>query len=325
MKVALCSVVSDEFVAGFIAMYRTLVQHNPTWSEYPFFVFSQVDNCRLSDQGKALIAAHCEKALFVEVNNDDYAGIHHYAETVIGTPPRLRAAFYILESFRLHNFDIVVSLDSDMLILGSLEELLWEKNRFSAVRARDSSSNAPARFVNTGVMVVGNYYLNPAILKDFTKALKTRPLLKGSGKADQAIINIFFQNETINYLLGKFNYTKRTVHNQMGKKAIADINRVRAFLADQDVRVLHFVGEKPWDTKMVAEELEYAALEDIWYQTFYEVASVEAVQWLDRRRRAHEQKARASYNAAVQSLVTQKKWKKEDFEEKLKKQLKKSA
>jgi len=317
--------VSDEFVAGFIAMYRTLVRHNPSWSEYPFFVFSHAENCPLSGQGKALIAAHCEKALFVEVNNNDYAGIHHYAETVIGTPPRLWAAFYILESFRLHNFDMVVSLDSDMLILGSLEELLWEKNRFSAVRARDSISNAPARFVNTGVMVVGKYYLNPAILRDFTKALTTRPLLKGSGKADQAIINVFFQNKTINYLLGKFNYTKRIVRNQMGQVAMEDINKIRFFLADQDIRVLHYVGEKPWNTKVATEELEYAALEDIWYQMFYEVASVQAVQWLDRRRRAHEQKNRAHYNAVVESLVTQKRWRKGEFEEKFKEQLRRRA
>ena len=325
MKVALCSVVSDEFVAGFICMYRTLLVHNPTWVEYPFFIFSHKKNCPLSDKAKALMAEHCEKAIFVEVNNDDYAGIHHYAETVIGTPPRLRAAFYILESFRLQNFDLVVSLDSDMIVLGPLDELLWEKNRFSSVRARDSTTNLPMRFVNTGVMVIGDYYLYPEILKDFTKALKTRPLLKGSGKADQAIINIFFQNETINYLPLKFNFTKRTVFNLLGKEKAAEASKVRRFLVDRDVRVLHYVGEKPWDTKMVAEEMEYSVIEDIWFHAFYQNANVAAIQWLDRRRRAQEQKARAKYAAAVQSLVTQKKWKKADFEEKLKKQLKKSA
>jgi hypothetical protein len=267
MKIALCSVVSNDFLDGFLCMHGSLRRHNPSWN-FPILIFHNPELCPLSDHAQARIAAECPEGRLVEVDNAEYGEIFDYARNVLKTPDRLKAAFYILEAFCLEEFDMVVCLDSDLLILGSLDYLLAEPRRFSAVRAREPKNNNPAGFVNTGVMTIGLPYLAKGMKRRFMDALSKHRPKPGSGKADQAMVNIFFPNSRIHYLPTKFNYTKRILAHEMGFPAATSAAEVRAHLRRRDVRVLHFVAEKPWDAPHTDDEPVYLASYRLWRAEF---------------------------------------------------------
>ena len=220
------------------------------------------------------------------LDNKKYKEIYEYAEGVIGTPVRLRAAFYILEAFDIKGFDLIVSLDSDMVILGSLDPITYDAINFSAVRARDAWTNFPAEFVNSGLMVIGKKYLINNVFPDFLTAMKSRPLKPGAGKADQAILNIYFGNKCINYLSQKFNFTKRSLYSVLEKKRGLDSKpfdsvftaaHVKSLVRELDVRVLHYVSEKPWKKKEKIEEQKFEFIEELWFEEFYSYANDLAV------------------------------------------------
>lgn len=263
-NVAFASVVNDDFVPGFIVMERTLRRHHPEWN-FPIYVIHEPQRCSLSRQSQDVIHASCDNVIFREVNTEDFRSLFAYAAEVIGTPARLLAAFYIFSAFGLREFDRVVCLDSDIIITGSLRELLQVDAPFSAVRAFDANNYAPAGFVNTGVMVLCRDLLQSFSLDNVVAQLGNRLPKRGTGKADQAIINMLFGNSEIFYLPHIFNFTKRSALQYMHAHSITDPTELVSIL---DLRVLHYVGEKPWNDKILPSERVYEVLEGLWHKEF---------------------------------------------------------
>ena len=266
----LCSVVSDNFVPGFVMLERSLRATNPDWSFPMRVIYSGLDP--LSERSIAVIEEHCDNVEFVMCDPTMIAPVHDYARTVIGTPERLFPAFSILEAFRWSDVDRVIALDSDMLVLGSLDPLLHAARPFNACRAFNSRTNQPASFFNTGVMVLNREILHGFDPNHIVQMLAGRTPRPGTGKADQAILNILFHNEVVGYLPRRFNYTKRSLMSDLGDFAVEPPETsegVRAFLDERDVRILHFVGEKPWNVKVRDAENDYAMIEGIWQEALY--------------------------------------------------------
>lgn len=266
---AIASVVNDDFVPGFICMERSLRRTNPDWN-FPIFVVYCNKYCKLSRNNRNLIKKYCENIVFHELESEKFADVFEYARNKIHTPARLLAAFYILECFSWDQFDVVITLDSDMVILGPLSELLVSGLNFGAVRAYDAETNQPREFINTGVMVLGKKILSGFDLARAISGLQHRHPKAGTGKADQAILNMIFGNLFIDYLPRRFNYTKRMVLHSAGPRS--DRGRIRAHLQQNDIRVLHYVGEKPWNPKVKESERDYALLEEIWHEEFAKFA-----------------------------------------------------
>lgn len=96
--VALCSVVNDPFVPGFICMERSLRRTNPDW-DFPLFVFYEDNICPLSAGSKQLIEKYCDNVRFIGIDVESFAEVFEYARTVIGTPERLMPAFLSSKHF----------------------------------------------------------------------------------------------------------------------------------------------------------------------------------------------------------------------------------
>ena len=264
-----CSVVNEGFVAGFVCMERSLRANFPAAAEVPIFVIHDRDRAPLSDESRKIIRDLCTNVEFLEINPDDFSRVFDYAANVLQTPERLLPAFYILQALKLKGFERVICLDSDMIITGSLEELVTLPIDFGAVRAFDARIGQPRSFVNTGVMVFSDRYLAAFDADSIVSVVAERRPTPGSGKADQALINMVFKNDQIQYLPRRFNYTKREV---MVDAAAAGydltVDGIKDFLRDNDVRVLHFIGEKPWNHKVNASERDYEPVERIWWEWF---------------------------------------------------------
>lgn len=296
--VALCSVVNDKFVAGFICMERSLREQNPSW-HYPAIVLYEDELCPLSEASKRAIDEHCDSVVFEKVNRRRYDKVFKYAAKALKTPERLLPAFYILEALGLSQFERVICLDSDLLICGDLTPLLLTEGRFSAVRALDGKTNEPRDFVNTGVMVIREAYLRGFALHESLERIAQTPVRPGTGKADQAVLNLLFGNHSISYLPARFNYTKRSLANELGLNC--EPEEYQNYLVDNGINVLHFVGEKPWCAKVRKSEKAYAGIESLWFEALRKYAKPSLLflldqqsrEWADRYATAVETNARA--------------------------------
>lgn len=272
VRTALCTVLNDDFLLGFIALAHTFKAHHPELN-LPFVIFHNHTLSTLSDESQRLIHTVYPAAVFKEVSDADYATIWAHRDGPLQTPDRLKPAFFILEAFNLRDYDRVITLDSDMLFTGPIHELLALECDFGATQAYDYEKAVHLNYFNSGVMVIG-----PAHLTGKTyQALLTHTLSPDydnkKGKADQAILNDYFRLADIAIIPERFNVTKR----KFPDKQIHDINAVLS----GDTRILHFVGDKPWQLHLSRKELGYEILETYWEEQLQsEISGKELIKYI---------------------------------------------
>lgn len=300
----LCSVVSDDFAAGFIVMERSLRHHNPDWTFPIIAVHSSIKP--VSELTKAVIREHCDNVHFATTNDIAMAPIYEYARDVIGTPERLFPAFALLEVLRWKFFKRVIAIDSDVIIRGSLDPLLYSPAPLAACRATHSETNAPMNFVNTGVMVLNSSLLRGFEFHRVREFLGDRIPRPGTGKADQAILNILMHNVSLGYLPSRFNYTKRALYLDLEARGCSEptTDDIEALLDDEDVRILHYVGEKPWNPKVRHREERYEALDVLWHRAAEDHGRASLFQLLEMQRRAWQNRYTESVRRAQKKRPT---------------------
>ncbi len=259
MRRCIMTVVSEPFVYGAVTMLASLRAHNPWYRDDIVILFNDA-NAPLSRSARRLIAREIPGVTFREVDDAPYGPIFAFAENVIQTPPRLRAAFYVLEAFRDADYDRIVTLDSDMLVLGDISHLFEIDAPLAVVRAHLPNQDIPAAFFNTGTMTIAPKHARAVSFARLVERLEADALEPSHGRADQAVLNLGLRREAKHYIDHRYNFSKRLVPE--------DVVEVGAYLAEQDVRILHYLGEKPWNLKIKDAERRYGALEDLWRAAF---------------------------------------------------------
>lgn len=137
---------------------------------------------------------------------------------------RFAATYTKLHAFRLGFLDRVVHVDSDAVVLQPVDEL-FDGDDFAAVP--DAGLDLPTReHFNSGVFAVSP---SAALFDDMMSRLATTASYDGG---DQGFLNAYFPSWRA--LDPVFNTTKRIFSHHS------------ALFDDDDVRVLHYVGAKPW-------------------------------------------------------------------------------
>lgn len=153
---------------------------------------------------------------------------------------RFAATFTKLHAFRLDTLDRVVYVDADAVVLRSIDDL-FAGDDFAAVP--DAGLDLPdGRTFNSGVFAVTP---SRALFDRMIAALPSTPSADGG---DQGFLNAFL--ETWRPLPLEYNTTKRIFSHHS------------ALYDEEDVRVLHYVGVKPWQP--AAADGRYDELELRW-------------------------------------------------------------
>jgi hypothetical protein len=159
-----------------------------------------------------------------------------------------------------------VCIDSDMVCLGSLRELLQARpitgacDEFCGFDTGKSAGDMEDVQINGGLIV-----FSPS-LRAFSELTAVYERRHGEGcfKADQDVINMWLEEtgQKPHRLTSEWNFSKR-FQNGMGLRWVkAHIN---------EVRILHFVGVKPWTSNSeisTIRECRYRWLEEIWWDYF---------------------------------------------------------
>jgi glycogenin glucosyltransferase len=162
--------------------------------------------------------------------------------------PRFRRSWAKLYLWDRTEYQKVVYMDADVLILGPLDEL------FEFPMLSCASDPLPPQICNSGVLV-----LEPeeGLMEEMKQVAREKRLFQGIG--DQGFINAFFEGFTP--LPPKFN-TARTHSLGLGD-----------FLERNETRIVHMVCKKPW--KCGREGVSYCgcgypALNEVWWSVWDE-------------------------------------------------------
>jgi len=168
--------------------------------------------------------------------------------------PRFKKAFYKLECFNTKlwgDYGRLVYIDADILCLGPIKSLFGGNNMLSELvttSALDHGYKLETQGrINTGVMVINT----PRLPSDTYKWMLDHALAgKSYDHSDQGVINAWMRKEKLRHVLPvEYNTLKRMyTHN-------------RGIYDNLNVRLLHFVGDKPWFYNRAPE---YEPLYRIW-------------------------------------------------------------
>lgn len=224
---ALVTFATPEFYLGVKVLLKSFTKHNSLFSKNIDFVLLTNDTEFFKDK----IEGKFKNIVIKNIELENYKRIFEKFNS-----GRLQFAFCKFDIFLLEEYDQIVFIDSDVLIQGSIAELFYKKEEFSAVSDFALSTIAdrgPLRnnvTFNSGVMVVPHKYLNK---ETYNNILNSTLYFDYVENADNDILSSYF----IEYdkLPSIFNICTVTCPMQ-------------GSLCDT-AKILHFAGKKPWHTE----------------------------------------------------------------------------
>ncbi|MBA4861312.1 polysaccharide pyruvyl transferase family protein [Streptomyces sp. PSKA54] len=218
-RIAFASFVDENYLPGFLVLLRSLALSNPDVCE-DFIVLH--DDLRPSSVAR--IRALHPRVTFRRVDAD------HYDSYKKGDQDNylVRKAYFILDVFRIRDYDTVITLDTDMVVLGPITELLAMREGLAAVPQFFYGDKT--RMLNSGLLVIQKEYLTDQFCAKLDEIGRS-----GSyelDKHDQGILNALLDGDFVD-LDPKYNFVKRRLS---GDLPVPD-----------DTAILHFTGRhKPW-------------------------------------------------------------------------------
>ncbi|MEV7285263.1 glycosyltransferase [Streptomyces sp. NPDC093252] len=218
-RIAFASFVDENYLPGFLVLLRSLALSNPDVCED--FIVLHDD---LKPSSVAAIRALHPRVVFRRVDAD------HYDSYQKGDQDNylVRKAYFILDVFRIRDYDTVITLDTDMVVLGPLKELLALRRGLAAVAQFFYGDRS--RMLNSGLLVIQKEYLTDEFCArlDETGRSGTYEL----DKHDQGILNAVLDGDFVD-LDPKYNFVKRRLSGDLP--------------VPEDTAILHFTGRhKPW-------------------------------------------------------------------------------
>ncbi|MFW6725210.1 glycosyltransferase family 8 protein [Streptomyces sp. MAR4 CNY-716] len=239
-RIAFASYVDENYLPGFLALLRSLALNNPHLCEDFIVLYDDL-------QPASLTRIHSLHPRIVLRRVD--AG--HYDGFVKGNRENylVRKAYFILDVFRIRDYDTVITLDTDMVVLGDISELLNIRDGLAAVPQYLKEQTK----LNSGLLVISRDFLTDEFCTRIDEI--GRSGLYELDKHDQGILNALLEHK-FTPLDPAYNYVKRRI--EPGDPV------------PEEVAVLHFTGRhKPWN----GGERGYESPEAVWAK--YEMTDAE--------------------------------------------------
>ena len=218
---AFFTALNDNFMPGMKALLNSLLANNP-WFDLDYLILTDGG---LSDKSISELHKIYSKIKIIHVKKDDFV---QCKETTEKWNYNLYYRFDVFELEGL-NYDKIIMIDSDMLILRDISELLNYTCNFGACKKYPDIlpelNCLESNFFNCGLMLLSR--------KNIIKLHKDNLITFAKEKiwsSDQPLFNLYFRN-TVFFLPEKYN----TVSSAVTKDNLSDIS------------ILHFHGsDKPW-------------------------------------------------------------------------------
>ncbi|PZQ10525.1 MAG: hypothetical protein DI565_19700 [Ancylobacter novellus] len=205
-----------------------------------------------------------------------------------GHQERFAKTYSKLAAFGLPFLDKFVYVDADAIVLKSIDEL-FDLDGFHA--APDIGFNAVTDEFNSGLFVSGT---GAQLFKDMTSSIAETASNDGG---DQGFLNEFFKNE-VKFLNRNYNCLKRVY------------TELPVYYEHDEVKVLHFVGVKPWDNYNELNT-KFRKLDALWFSMLSESDQAELFLQIRSKEISAESVMKQQYGDAFIDLLEQAKIRRE--------------
>jgi len=266
---ALVSILDDRFSQYFYVFLNSFLENNK-WFDGDLIILYNDDLSHLSDENIEKLKFLYRKIVFKKIKTEGYFNLIELFKTKVSkTFHRFIPSVLTIETFNLIDYDRVVYLDSDTLVIGDLFDLFRIEN--DIVATRDTSNyitdttikvkNDDSILLNGGFLSLSGKFMRSD--EHVKNMIELFPKISEPKFLDQTLMNTYFKNFDVLFLSSDYNLLKRCFDDDH----INDFNK-----AIKDIKVIHYVGQKPWDEKTKEFEKNYKFIEGIWssYRERYE-------------------------------------------------------
>jgi len=218
---AFFTALNDDFMPAMRALLNSLLTNNP-WFDLDYLILSDGN---LSEDSVSELYKIYNKIKIIHAKKEDYSYCRNTTEVWNYN------LYYRFDVFELEdlNYDKIVMLDSDMMILDDITELLKYNHDFAACKKYPDIlpelSYLEKNFFNCGLMMLSKKLINKTHKHNLIDLAKKR-----NWSSDQPLFNLYFHDKVI-FLPEKYNMVTSAVTNK-------NLN---------DICILHFHGnKKPW-------------------------------------------------------------------------------
>ena len=263
-KYCFCTLSDDKFIKGTQVLLFSFLRFNK-WFNGDIIVFYNTDFSNLSHKSKNDLLKIYKNIQFINCQKLEYQQIKiKYQNT---NKQRFIQSLLTFEIYDLENYDRVVFMDSDILILGDIHKVFDNKHHFIGTEDDRNNYNAKSKLYKINTQ---RPYFNGGFVSIDLNILKqkhTKGLLSYALNADinhlyfeQYFSNEYFKDKTDLYLIEKkYNVLKRFWPN--GKE-----EEIKTLLLENKPLGLHYVGGKPWtNTK---DGKNYKFLNQLWINEY---------------------------------------------------------
>lgn len=260
-NLVLCTICNDLFANGAGVLINTFLENNK-WFNQSILVFHSPYYSQLSNQNKENLLKIYDKIIFREIDESRYLEVfERFTKIYKGTPNmRFIPSLFTYEAFELtKEYDKVLYLDSDMVVLDDISEV-FNLSEEIIVTPDTSTYNLKSSYstFNGGFLMLNS--------SDFTKALSAE-LIQHSLTSNN--YKLFEQSMMNEYLTGKI-VSVDSRYNCL-KRCFPDF---RFFKFPNDIKIIHYVGAKPWDREKKATESRYKQIERLWQIEFSKIKNL---------------------------------------------------
>jgi len=258
MPNCLCTISNDDLIKGTETLIKSFLKNN-SWFSEDILVLSNNKISILSDENKAKLLALYDKIKFIEVNEEPYNKITNYLKRFRSTSNFNISDFFKYEIFSISGYDRLVFLSSDCLVFGDIKELFNQSHEFTVIQESKKYPTGGYRYFqnskpfsvsfNSGVFSIAGNMINSQITTRLLNYTLSKPDWELN---EQSVMNDYFKNNDIQFLHNKFNTLKVCFPDSSFNKF------------DSDIRIIRYIGEKPWQRKTKSPEMIYQLIENLW-------------------------------------------------------------
>lgn len=261
-KYALTTILNDSFGEYFYVFLNSFLENNK-WFKGDIVILHNKQLSELSDDKIRKIGLLYRNIIFkeIETNKYDYI-INLFKERVSANMHRFIPSILTIEAFNLTEYDKVLYLDSDMLVVNDISNLFLISNNIVVTRdtsvyttdnvIKEINQNEP--LLNGGFLLLDGDFIKSD--NHVNNMIDIFPTIKQPKFLDQSLMNEYFKNFEVLFISSDYNLLKRCFDDS--KESQLKLNL-------KNIKIIHYVGEKPWNPKQKDFEKKYKAIEKLWF------------------------------------------------------------
>jgi lipopolysaccharide biosynthesis glycosyltransferase len=252
-KLALCTICNNKFTVGAKVLIYSFILHNP-WYTQDIIIFHSRTISPLSSENMEDLKTVYSNIKFIEVDESEYSRLITRLRQ-LRVNSRFIPSIFTFEPFDLiKQYDKILYLDSDMLVRGDLSELFVLPENI-VVTPDAATYNVSRKYFTFN----GGFLLIDSKSENYKKILiSTGEKSSDLRLADQSLLNHVL-NKSVKMISSKYNCLKRCFPD----------SKFSHF--DDSIKIVHYVGAKPWNDTKSGHEKNYSKIENLWADVYLQM------------------------------------------------------